>query len=350
VGFGDDEDAYARPAKPNPMMNMMQAAMRNMQQQQAMTGGSGSAANLLPNNPMAMAGNPMMNAMAAGGGGGNPMMGMMMPQMTPEMVEFAKKMFEQRQEIMREFASKGGNNNPDAVKELMQKSTKMQQTAMAEMKRMQSGGGGAIPIASPASDKPALMTASEDSAALKNPMLPPLPSVPSLAHPGAKSGIDDLLKKSAAETSREDEEKRILAAIEAKDYSQLSIVKATQYGVLDRVRDLIEQHGYDPNKPDDENVYLLHWAAINNRMEIADYLLKAGARIDPIGGELESSPLNWAARSGHVNMVSFLMRHGANPLLHDIEGFSTLHLATMFSHSNVVAYLLVKGVDVSFCF
>jgi palmitoyltransferase len=31
--------------------------------------------------------------------------------------------------------------------------------------------------------------------------------------------------------------------------------------------------------------------------------------------------------------------------LFDVEGFSTIHLATMFAHSNVVAYLLVKGID-----
>jgi ankyrin repeat protein len=90
---------------------------------------------------------------------------------------------------------------------------------------------------------------------------------------------------------------------------------------------------------------LLHWAAINNRIDIARYLLKMGARIDPVGGELETTPLNWAARSGHVNMVVVLMQNGADPNACDIEGFSTIHLATMFAHSNVVAYLLVKGID-----
>jgi hypothetical protein len=347
VGFGDDDDAYARPAKPNPMMQMMKSAMMNMQQQMQNSGaaGSGASASMLPNNPMLM-----------GGPGG----GMMtMPQMTPEMMEFAKKMFEQRQELMRDFVAKGGNSNPEAVRELMQRSSQMQQTAMAEMKRLQSAGSTAG-ASSPnllGESKPALMTPpppppanSSEAAAKHSSLLPSTPSLPALAHPAVKSSIDGLLRKSPADEAkdaREDEEKRILAAIEAKDYSQLSVVKATQYGVLERVRELIEKHGYDPNKPDDENVYLLHWAAINNRMEIAEYLLKVGALVDPIGGELESSPLNWAARSGHVNMVALLMRHGANPLLSDIEGFSTIHLATMFSHSNVVAYFLVKGVDVS---
>lgn len=45
-------------------------------------------------------------------------------------------------------------------------------------------------------------------------------------------------------------------------------------------------------------------------------------------------------------MCVLLMKYGADPLQTDIEGFSTLHLASMFGHSNAVAYLLVKGVDV----
>lgn len=71
-----------------------------------------------------------------------------------------------------------------------------------------------------------------------------------------------------------------------------------------------------------------------------------GAKVDPIGGELETTPLNWAARSGHVPMCVLLLQSGADPLQRDIEGFATLHLASMFGHSNVVAYLIVKGVDV----
>ncbi len=146
---------------------------------------------------------------------------------------------------------------------------------------------------------------------------------------------------------KDEEEARILDAIAKKDYTGINAVKATQYGVLDRLKELVDSGQTDPHKPDSENVYLLHWAAINNRLEIAKYLLSLGCNVDQVGGELESTPLNWAARSGHVQMVILLMQHGANPRMFDIEGFSTLHLATMFAHSNVVAYLLVKGIDVS---
>ena len=48
------------------------------------------------------------------------------------------------------------------------------------------------------------------------------------------------------------------------DASTFDIVKATQYGARERVEQLVEG-GYDVNQRDDENVTLLHWAAINNR-------------------------------------------------------------------------------------
>jgi hypothetical protein len=136
------------------------------------------------------------------------------------------------------------------------------------------------------------------------------------------------------------------AAVAQDDFSKADIVKATQYGVFDRCQEIIES-GYDVNKPDSENVYLLHWAAINNHIKLAQYYIDKGAVVDVVGGELESTPLHWAARHGHVKMVILLINNGANPLLYDNEGFAVIHLATMYSHSSVVAYLLAKGIDVS---
>lgn len=54
--------------------------------------------------------------------------------------------------------------------------------------------------------------------------------------------------------------------------------------------------GANVNAIDDETVTLLHWAAINNRLEIIKYLLDKGAFVDAVGGELQSTPLHWAVR------------------------------------------------------
>ena len=52
-----------------------------------------------------------------------------------------------------------------------------------------------------------------------------------------------------------------------EEYKNFDIVRATQFGVFERVVELIEG-GFDVNQLDHENVSILHWAAINNRSEI----------------------------------------------------------------------------------
>ncbi|XP_072448891.1 putative palmitoyltransferase ZDHHC13 isoform X1 [Chiloscyllium punctatum] len=130
-----------------------------------------------------------------------------------------------------------------------------------------------------------------------------------------------------------------------EDYSNWDIVRATQYGIIDRCKELIEA-GYDVRQPDKENVTLLHWAAINNRIDLVKYYVSKGAIVDQLGGDLNSTPLHWATRQGHLSMVVLLMKYGADPSLVDREGFTCLHLAVQFQHMPIVAYLVAKGQDV----
>uniref|UniRef100_A0A3Q2R1V7 Palmitoyltransferase n=1 Tax=Fundulus heteroclitus TaxID=8078 RepID=A0A3Q2R1V7_FUNHE len=134
------------------------------------------------------------------------------------------------------------------------------------------------------------------------------------------------------------------------DSSSWDIVKATQFGILERCKELVEA-GYDVRTPDKENVTLLHWAAINNRLELVKYFLSKGAVVDQLGGDLNSTPLHWAIRQGHLPMVIQLMRYGADPSITDGEGYRSLHLAILFQHMAIAAYLMAKGeeVDVPDC-
>ena len=318
VGF-DDEDTDT--TKTNPMMNqnmMMMKMMANaMKMQQAQQNSDSTDSNQRSNNMMMMS----------------------PPEMTPQMMELTKKMFEQRQQLMKEYIDKDPKSNPAILQEMMAKAAQAQAAAIAEFKTITQANttnqiietnnsiGNDLPIQIPGSGGSGLLNANINS-----------------------SKLDELINKNSQSKKgkKEAEEAFVLDAIAKKDYSQLNAVKATQYGVLDRLKELIESNQTDPNKPDSENVSLLHWAAINNRLDIAQYLVSLGCYIDPIGGELESTPLNWAARSGHAQMLIYLMQNGADPHLFDLEGYSTIHLATMFGHSIVVAYLLAKGIDVTF--
>ncbi|XP_063738578.1 putative palmitoyltransferase ZDHHC13 [Eleginops maclovinus] len=129
------------------------------------------------------------------------------------------------------------------------------------------------------------------------------------------------------------------------DSGSWDIVKATQFGILERCKELVEA-GYDVRQPDKENVSLLHWAAINNRAELVKYYISKGSIVDQLGGDLNSSPLHWAIRQGHLPMVIQLMRYGADPAIADGEGYRALHLSILFQHMAIAAYLMAKGQEV----
>jgi len=130
------------------------------------------------------------------------------------------------------------------------------------------------------------------------------------------------------------------------DYSDYDIVKATQYGILERCKHHVTVEGFDVRTPDDENITVLHWAAINNRLEIAKFYISNGAVVDVLGGDLMATPLHWAVRHGHLEMVVLLIKYGADPGVRDSDGCAALHAAAQCGQTHICMYLISKGVDV----
>lgn len=124
------------------------------------------------------------------------------------------------------------------------------------------------------------------------------------------------------------------------------LIRATQFGRHDECRQYLELNLFDVNQRDQEDVTLLHWAAINNHTSIVDYYLSKGADINAIGGDLKSTPLQWASRQGHLATVVLLIKRGADIAIFDCEGCNVLHLAAQFGHTAIVAYLVAKGMDI----
>ena len=138
------------------------------------------------------------------------------------------------------------------------------------------------------------------------------------------------------------------AATETKlDPTQLDVVRAVQLGVFSRARQLVFQDAGLVRKADGKGITLLHWAAVNNRKDVAVFLIEHGAEIDAIGGDAKSTPLQWAVKSGFLLMVSLLMRHGANPEIRDNDGCEAIHIAARLGHTAIVAYLVAKGTCIN---
>ncbi|KAF9429961.1 palmitoyltransferase akr1 [Podila epigama] len=129
----------------------------------------------------------------------------------------------------------------------------------------------------------------------------------------------------------------------AEDIAEFSIFQAAQMGKLDIISKLVAENPALVTSRDFQDVTALHWAAINNQIPVAKFLLDKGAAFDALGGELNASPLQWCTRNGHLNMAKLLMKFGANPLIQDSQGFNALHLATHSSNAMLVLYLLMAG-------
>uniref|UniRef100_A0A914BZ09 Palmitoyltransferase n=1 Tax=Acrobeloides nanus TaxID=290746 RepID=A0A914BZ09_9BILA len=119
--------------------------------------------------------------------------------------------------------------------------------------------------------------------------------------------------------------------------------QAAQFGDIERLRYLLDSGQATASATDSDDCSLLHWASINNRLEIAQLLIDRKCDVNAIGGVLASTPLHWAARHGHARMIALLVRNGANYEIRDVEGFTPLHIAVQFGCTPVAAYLIAKG-------
>ncbi|CAD5215892.1 unnamed protein product [Bursaphelenchus okinawaensis] len=118
---------------------------------------------------------------------------------------------------------------------------------------------------------------------------------------------------------------------------------AAQLGEYNAIKGLLDAGLVQAGATDPDDCSLLHWAAINNRLDVARLLIERGAPVNAIGGVLSSTPLHWASRHGHHSIVALLIQNGADPEIKDGEGFMPIHIATQFASAPVVAYLIASG-------
>ena len=60
---------------------------------------------------------------------------------------------------------------------------------------------------------------------------------------------------------------------ENRNLSSCSLVEASQYGILQRCIELVERENASVLSGDEEGITVLHWAAINNRIPVARYIM-----------------------------------------------------------------------------
>ncbi|KAG5519122.1 hypothetical protein PMAC_002210 [Pneumocystis sp. 'macacae'] len=121
---------------------------------------------------------------------------------------------------------------------------------------------------------------------------------------------------------------------------------ASKQGNLDLVEQMCRSGEIMPNVIDIQGVTALHWASINDHVDVVRYLVLNGADINAQDNEFHATPLHWAAKNGNLYTVHMLLHYGACLHLTDVQGFTVLHLATHRSSVMLVLYLLYQNIQV----
>ena len=82
----------------------------------------------------------------------------------------------------------------------------------------------------------------------------------------------------------------------------------------------------------------MHLAAFANWLEIAEILIRNGAKVRDT--ENSFTPLHCASSNGHLDAVKLLIENGADPEDINENGWTPLHGAAQNGHLRVVKYFI----------
>ncbi|KAI4715359.1 Palmitoyltransferase akr1, ankyrin repeat-containing protein akr1 [Aureobasidium sp. EXF-10727] len=110
---------------------------------------------------------------------------------------------------------------------------------------------------------------------------------------------------------------------------QEDLMALARLGELRSIQKLFDSGKASATSADPQGITALHWAAINGHYALCHYLIEAGANVNAKGGDAEATPVLWASKRCHLDVVNLLLQQGADPLLTDDQGYNLLHSATL---------------------
>lgn len=90
--------------------------------------------------------------------------------------------------------------------------------------------------------------------------------------------------------------------------------------------------------------YMIDVAAYAGMARYAARLLNETSLVNALDPD-DRTPLHWACRRGHAEIVALFLQHGAQADAHDCRGTTPIHEAALRNHAKIVKLLLEAGVN-----
>ncbi|XP_072387018.1 uncharacterized protein [Diabrotica undecimpunctata] len=129
------------------------------------------------------------------------------------------------------------------------------------------------------------------------------------------------------------------------EQNEFPLHSATKFGNLEEVQQLIEK-GAIINEVDSDGLTSLSIAVDCKDLEVAKYLLAHGADVNAIEMSEERRPLHFATVNNDLEMTRLLTEAGANMQCPNSYGNLPIHIATEYGYVEIVKYFFENGIDV----
>lgn len=125
-----------------------------------------------------------------------------------------------------------------------------------------------------------------------------------------------------------------------------ALIAAAKKGDLTECANLIDHFGINPVECDELGGSALHYACLRNNTHLISFLVQRGVPVDVIGSKGET-PMQWAAKSGHLTAMACLVDLGADLETRNAHGMTAVHYAVAFERNFSMAFLHQLGADIN---
>lgn len=133
----------------------------------------------------------------------------------------------------------------------------------------------------------------------------------------------------------------------ALEISLQSLVGGVRAGDLDKVKAVLAQNSKLLDQKDGTGLTPLHYAASSGRLGVLEFLVSAGANPKATGGKEAWSSLHLAVSANDKVIADYLISLGVDPDAKLSTGTTPLHLAAANGHQEVAQVLLTRNANVN---